>query len=1081
MKLQRWRWVSDCMVIFGDYQNAYEARNPLERTDFDNGARLLQEASDAYQHRAMATYVQASMRNVFARLESGETKFERYGLSRAVPDYQAAIRQADNIDQSAVAKEREYLRQALVRTADPYERRSLLQEDEQLHDLQRAPGVARANLGLLLIRNGYQMEGTNLLLEAQSLDPEMNRDPNFKRHLLSAQQAAHRLDSNFTAQQNYPAQELPAYTINQTRPQSGANRNPAFPFDDAAARSYTVPTGDGPASIQPWRMPKPDTTPMAQPAPLQRPTDAQTTLPDSSPVVPWTPQWTKPQNSLPAEKQPPATNSQPAKVEAQSDDQAKRKFNELLATANAHKSDMLSAKQYYEQAIKQADALYDPVKTKQTIEKLENALETGKYKDDSGAEHQVTVQDRLDAHQAIVTMLDSARAPFMARMIYANELKRAHEYGDAEKVMLELRLVTDKLPIEAIKKEANLLKIDSARPGMPPGLQKQWNDAADSLKEMAMSPIRSRYDLIRFYLAGGKTPEGGTVGDVYLDDNKKTVTVDTKILKPEKAAEIINETVKREKELLGFDLEKEPGLDQNLLQLRELARFNSPKNLKQTMHTMSSYWPDVTSDVVAGAVGIGITLGALWLARYGGSAAAAEGTGLFASALETAGSAASWMGKPGAIATGLLASVGTRHVMKKDLFNDQDETWTNSFFHGATAYAAIGSMYLAKDKLSNYFFKDFSADKIGERAMDGLAPSERTVGGLARALSAHGMPLPEALSDAVSAGRSAEQLTAQSAGELLESSGQQGATLLRAVFGKVGVYTPEQLGGTFLEKLPESQRTVGGMAEAFRQAGVTLPKSLAAALQAPGAAERVLTPQLATELFDQVGQSGANVLTEVFGKGAAAIPGSGLSGWLGRVPSTMQSFYKPISADVLPVSSQISPFAAARLAVGTGSALTFNTINTLGNSLNDWRNGAELNGERVNPLNTFQRNAGKILLDSVIGGVVLGGVSPVSTGVSPFTAFSNARCLGTGPFASCSIAVKSAISGSGLPFAEADLGQRLGQVGWTSFWGSLPLTGRAFYLNEYAKTYEELLRRTTAPISNELPQPIVPARASILS
>src|SRR5262249_38492364 len=55
-----------------------------------------------------------------------------------------------------------------------------------LHDMERAPGFTRANLGLLLIRMGDFAEGFGLISTAAQLDPEMRMDPNFRRHLAIA-------------------------------------------------------------------------------------------------------------------------------------------------------------------------------------------------------------------------------------------------------------------------------------------------------------------------------------------------------------------------------------------------------------------------------------------------------------------------------------------------------------------------------------------------------------------------------------------------------------------------------------------------------------------------------------------------------------------------------------------------------------------------------------------------------------------------------------------------------------------------------------------------------------------------------
>jgi hypothetical protein len=166
--------------------------------------------------------VAQELNGVLSHLQNAEDTFEQRGVRAATGEYTAAIRAADGIDQTAVARERDNVRQMLQgQNLDAQTRRALVQEDADLHTLQRAPGFARANFALLMIRNGDQYYGTQLLLEAQQKDPEMNQDPNFQRHLKNAIDAAPRSQQaqNDGTQQQQQQQLQPGDTRQQQQQQ----------------------------------------------------------------------------------------------------------------------------------------------------------------------------------------------------------------------------------------------------------------------------------------------------------------------------------------------------------------------------------------------------------------------------------------------------------------------------------------------------------------------------------------------------------------------------------------------------------------------------------------------------------------------------------------------------------------------------------------------------------------------------------------------------------------------------------------------------------------------------------------------
>lgn len=187
--------------------------------------------------------VAQELNGVLSHLQNAEMTFEQRGVRAATGEYTAAIRAADSIDQQAVARERDNVRQMLQsQNLDAQTRRALVQEDADLHTLQRAPGFARANFALLMIRNGDQYYGTQLLLEAQQKDPEMNQDPNFQRHLKNAIDAAPRAQQQqggYDQQQQYQQpydqqrqQQQQPYDQRQQQQQPGDTQRQQVPQGD---------------------------------------------------------------------------------------------------------------------------------------------------------------------------------------------------------------------------------------------------------------------------------------------------------------------------------------------------------------------------------------------------------------------------------------------------------------------------------------------------------------------------------------------------------------------------------------------------------------------------------------------------------------------------------------------------------------------------------------------------------------------------------------------------------------------------------------------------------------------------------
>lgn len=230
--------------------NRYEdPRNQTDQTQQTRDGRQVQ-GTDRMQNEVYGNQgrdrisqsqqmVAQELNGVLSHLQNAEMTFEQRGVRAATGEYTAAIRAADSIDQQAVARERDNVRQMLQsQNLDAQTRRALVQEDADLHTLQRAPGFARANFALLMIRNGDQYYGTQLLLEAQQKDPEMNQDPNFQRHLKNA------IDSAPRGQQQQGGYD-------QTQQQPTDQRQQQQPIDQRQqqqqpgdTRQQPVPQGD---------------------------------------------------------------------------------------------------------------------------------------------------------------------------------------------------------------------------------------------------------------------------------------------------------------------------------------------------------------------------------------------------------------------------------------------------------------------------------------------------------------------------------------------------------------------------------------------------------------------------------------------------------------------------------------------------------------------------------------------------------------------------------------------------------------------------------------------------------------------
>lgn len=206
-------------------------RDQVERETFD--ASPTSQASDslrqeAYGNRQMERQAVNSVRsqnfdNPYDHMDRAMQLWRQGGFRAAEGEYYAAIRAADSIDQREVAAERNRVQEQLKAEQDPAKRRQLVEWEMTLHDMQRAPGTTRANLGLAYLRQGLQSEGVRLIMEASARDPEMQSDPNFIRRLRELDRG--RMPGRQPQDYPQPGYPQPGY------PQPGADRpaQPGYP------------------------------------------------------------------------------------------------------------------------------------------------------------------------------------------------------------------------------------------------------------------------------------------------------------------------------------------------------------------------------------------------------------------------------------------------------------------------------------------------------------------------------------------------------------------------------------------------------------------------------------------------------------------------------------------------------------------------------------------------------------------------------------------------------------------------------------------------------------------------------------
>lgn len=312
-------------------------------------------------------------------------------------------------------------------------------------------------------------------------------------------------------------------------------------------------------------------------------------------------------------------------------------LSNLLQTAELKaKTNIKDAIPYYQAASAIADNI--PMdQLNQQIATAQKALQTGTYTDSNGQSQTVTPQIRQQLHQQIQQDLQLESIPTSVHEEFALMLKSAHMYSDAEQQYTYAIQTADKINVQAAQAEVQQLNKDMNDPSMPQLWRAQenaTNGPMQQLQALTQVPINIREEAARFYLGGGKNPDGSTIGDLMIAGyDKKTgqpiippTGVATTVLDPQKAADLVNQAAALQKSINGVDIDQHPDADQQLSALRAAVLQNSPDSLKKSLQQAGSMWKQPASTVGSTLIGMGVVAGLALLTR-GRSLEAEAGAG----------------------------------------------------------------------------------------------------------------------------------------------------------------------------------------------------------------------------------------------------------------------------------------------------------------------------------------------------------------------------------------------------------------------------------------------------------------------
>lgn len=371
-------------------------------------------------------------------------------------------------------------------------------------------------------------------------------------------------------------------------------------------------------------------------------------------------------------------------------------YGTLIATAHRliqqNKGDITAAEPYYKAACLIADN-QDPAAIQQTVAaKLQDLQRTD-----------LTPQQRLQDHMDIANNIGMLSARVKSHEEYATMLNSVHRFADAQ---TQMQAAVDNSKFDANNPQAtnfNSQQIQQEIAQIQKDLQNQQfagsvdptklNDlssTAQTLQAISQYPIALREEFAQWYLSHGRNPDGSAIGTpVIAGYNAQGLplppkNIDTNILDPQKASDLINDALRLQTQINQADIVHHPDLDQNLAALRVAVMNNAPDELKKSLAKSSSYWQDASSTFWSTAAGLAVAGTVLYLTK-----------GKAAGAMEELGSATGMMRLAGAGALGFGAATGTNLGMHRLYYGDQNYTLGNAALQGGGTFLAASGLILA--------------------------------------------------------------------------------------------------------------------------------------------------------------------------------------------------------------------------------------------------------------------------------------------------------------------------------------------------------------------------------------------------
>jgi hypothetical protein len=344
-------------------------------------------------------------------------------------------------------------------------------------------------------------------------------------------------------------------------------------------------------------------------------------------------------------------------------------------------------KALYQKAIAAADSLYNP-QDLTALKTLTDVLTTGKKVDGT----EVAPAERMMGHRILNTELQAAQLGVQFRLSYAAMLQKTHQFATCESVLKDAVTAADRMPLDLIQKEQQLLQKDSSNPSLSREQQIMLGEAQKdfignkSIQQpgFAYLPTLARLDAAAFYVSAQpredhKTPNG--------------------VLKPELALSMLDSAKNSYQQMFHADLSKK-GTDPLYDAISETATMMLPENLKKQKENTDGFWSNTAIDLGVGALTIGA---AFLLQRVGLGELAVRGGAALKVALAT---------ETGLTATGQIARAGLmwggatagRHYLH-EWATGNSESWMTSTIHGGAGLAEISMISGVKGMMTNKLFQ----------------------------------------------------------------------------------------------------------------------------------------------------------------------------------------------------------------------------------------------------------------------------------------------------------------------------------------------------------------------------------------